>query len=282
MRFAKLLLLREKELGTKPSEVQLSPVEVALVSSVPGVPVSGCSVHRAMQSHDQESCVSQPPRSTAAAPSTAAEPFQPQGQTHPSDISAEASGSSGVSQPAVQARKRLREESIVTHKDESRVPAKIQSVDDQRVLLLQLKRQHYDAIKSGRKQLEARPLIDGENRGGRQSIFDKLATVGRVAVLQSGAGTNDRVQIAEVRRYTTNPYAGLSAVHDMVVELGSELLPDAADANARVKVHESFYGAARCARGFVAMRLERSNEAPTDTIGKGASDSMVNLTGIPN
>ena len=75
-------------------------------------------------------------------------------------------------------------------------------------------------------------------------------------MLQSGADTNDRVQIAEVRRYTTNPWKGLSAVHDMVVELGSELLPDAADVNARVKVHESLYGAVRCARGFVAMRLE--------------------------
>ena len=38
MRFAKLLLRREKSLGAKPSEVQLSPVELALVNSVPGVP----------------------------------------------------------------------------------------------------------------------------------------------------------------------------------------------------------------------------------------------------
>ena len=44
MRFAKLLLRREKSLGAKPSEVQLSPVELALVNSVPGVPFRGCSV----------------------------------------------------------------------------------------------------------------------------------------------------------------------------------------------------------------------------------------------
>ena len=34
MRFAKLLLRREKGLGARPSEVQVSPVEVALVNSV--------------------------------------------------------------------------------------------------------------------------------------------------------------------------------------------------------------------------------------------------------
>ena len=44
MRLAKLLLRREQSLGAKPSEVQLSPVELALVNSVPGVPFCGCSV----------------------------------------------------------------------------------------------------------------------------------------------------------------------------------------------------------------------------------------------
>ena len=43
MRFAKLLLRRDKALGAKPSEVQLSPSEVALVNSVSGVPLLGCS-----------------------------------------------------------------------------------------------------------------------------------------------------------------------------------------------------------------------------------------------
>ena len=49
MRFAKLLLRREKGLGARPSEVQLSPVEVALVNSVPGVPFRGCSVHSGVE-----------------------------------------------------------------------------------------------------------------------------------------------------------------------------------------------------------------------------------------
>ena len=38
MMLAKLLLRRGTSLGAKPSEVQLSPVELALVNSVPGVP----------------------------------------------------------------------------------------------------------------------------------------------------------------------------------------------------------------------------------------------------
>ena len=42
-RFAKVLLRRNKSLGTAPSQLQLSPSEVALVNSVPGVPLRGCS-----------------------------------------------------------------------------------------------------------------------------------------------------------------------------------------------------------------------------------------------
>ena len=43
VRFEKLLLRRDKALGTEPSRSQLSPSEVALVNSVPGVPLRGCS-----------------------------------------------------------------------------------------------------------------------------------------------------------------------------------------------------------------------------------------------
>ena len=50
-----------------------------------------------------------------------------------------------------------------------------------------------------------------------------------------------------------------------VAELGAGVLPDAADTSARVKVYESLYGVARCARGFVAMRLEWPNEASMAT-----------------
>ena len=43
IRFEKVLLRRDKALGTEPSRSQLSPSEVALVNSVPGVPLHGCS-----------------------------------------------------------------------------------------------------------------------------------------------------------------------------------------------------------------------------------------------
>ena len=43
LRFEKLLLRRDKAVGTEPSRSQLSPSEVALVNSVPGVPLHGCS-----------------------------------------------------------------------------------------------------------------------------------------------------------------------------------------------------------------------------------------------
>ena len=119
--------------------------------------------------------------------------------------------------------------------------------------MLQLRRPHYDAIKDRRKLWGARPLFDGS---GRQTIYDELAVVGKAAVLQSGARTNDRVRIAEVRRYIPQ---GLSyPLQDMLVELGADLLPDVADTRARAQIYESLYGN-RCFRGFVAMRIEWPN-----------------------
>ena len=127
--------------------------------------------------------------------------------------------------------------------------------------MLQLKRPHYDAIKDRRKLWEARPLFDGS---GRQTIHDKLAVVGNTVVLQSGAGTNDRVCIAEVRRYIPQ---GLSyPLQTMVAELGADLLPDAADDDSRMKVYESLYGIQRCCSGFVAMYFEWPNGAAAASI----------------
>ena len=121
-----------------------------------------------------------------------------------------------------------------------------------RTILLQLKRPHYDAIKERRKLWEARPLFDGSYR---QTIYDKLAVVGNAAILQSGAGTNDRVRIVEVRRYVPR---GMSyPLEEMVVELGADLLPDVAN-------HSQ-----RCASGFVAMRLEWPNEASAPGTAEG-------------
>jgi len=104
-----------------------------------------------------------------------------------------------------------------------------------KTLLLRLKRQFYDAIKDRRKLWEARPLFDSS---GRQTIYDKLAVVGNAAVLQSGKNTNDRVRIAEVRRYIPQ---GLSCpLQDMVVELGADLLTDVADTRARAQIYEEW------------------------------------------
>ena len=98
----------------------------------------------------------------------------------------------------------------------SEPPAEAKSTDDQKKLLLQLRKSHYDAIKEGRKKWEARALFDDEANGGRRNSIDKLATVGREVVLQSGAGTNDRVRIAEVRRYTSESCSSYP-LHDMAI-----------------------------------------------------------------
>ena len=108
----------------------------------------------------------------------------------------------------------------------------------------------------GRKVWEARPIYKDDTRKLKQSIFDQLAMVGRVVVLQSGAGTNDRMRIAEVRRYIKSDKRP-SLVRDMVVELGKELLPDTDAVQDRVDTYINLYGTSRCQLGFVAMRLER-------------------------
>ena len=134
--------------------------------------------------------------------------------------------------------------------------AGLKSEESRKSLLLQLKRPHYDAIKDRRKLWEARPLFDGSFR---QTIYDKLAVVGNTAILQSGAGTNDRVRIAEVRRYF--PQGLEYPLNVMLQELGADLLPDVADARARATIYECLYGFQRCASGFVAMRLEWPSNA---------------------
>ena len=73
-------------------------------------------------------------------------------------------------------------------------------------------------------------------------------------MLQSGANTNDRVRIAEVRRYTSDDYAG--PLQQMADDLGTALLPDAPDDTApRRQVYIDLY-ADQCVGGFVAVRLE--------------------------
>lgn len=146
----------------------------------------------------------------------------------------------------------------IDHEDVRR--AACTSQDKPKTLLLQLKRPHYNAIMAGRKLWEARPLLNGS---GQPTIYNKLAIASNAAILQSGADTNDRVRIAEVRRYT--PQNSLHPLEDMVAELGTDLLPDVADIRSGAVVYEELYGSQRCAGGFVAMRLAwpRSNGLPT-------------------
>ena len=89
------------------------------------------------------------------------------------------------------------------------------------------------------------------------TIYNKLAAVDNHVILQSGANTNDRVRIVEVRRYT--PEAGSDPLQRMVADLGESLLPDALGIAGRIEVYTSLYGSQRCASGFVAMRLQWSD-----------------------
>ena len=68
------------------------------------------------------------------------------------------------------------------------------------------------------------------------------------------------MRVAEVRYFVSNERSSIPPEQAMVKELGTDLLPDVADANARVQVYRELYGADICARGFVAMRLEWADE----------------------
>ena len=306
-RFKKLLLQRDKALGPEPSRRKLSLAEVALVNSVPGVPFRGCSVHGTTNCGIAQGGSG---IATSGGPHLAACSQKEEDVLGSGDSSIEqpAVGAEAVMQsvrgsagntrrafgqlPAKKARVAIEDcgSSISQSAAAKQLPSLAERVlstesssdlrrrsgvagnkeDSRRTLLLQLKRPHYDAIKDRRKLWEARPLFDGS---GRQTIHDKLAVVGNAAVLQSGAGTNDRVRIAEVRRYSPQ---GLSyPLQEMVVELGADLLPDVPDDRSRIKVYESLYGFERCARGFVAMYFEWPNGAAAASI---SDDSAVPAT----
>ena len=111
-------------------------------------------------------------------------------------------------------------------------------------------------------QSEARPRFDGKNTGERPSMSSQSATVSRVVVSQSGAGTNGRVTIVTSPCYTSNGYALAPSVRNIVFEVCADLLADAAEASARVNVYHAFYVFVRCARSFVAMRLEWTDDGP--------------------
>ena len=154
------------------------------------------------------------------------------GASRPKPSTSPAEPSPQLGQQLLVKRARIAIESSSSAVAQSAAEKQFPSHAGRKTLLLQLKRPHYDAIKDRRKLWEARPLFDDS---GRQTIHDKLAVVGNAAVLQSGAGTNDRVCITEVRRYTS--------VQDMVSELAADLLPDHTD---RVQVYRDLYGDLAC------------------------------------
>ena len=134
--------------------------------------------------------------------------------------------------------------------------------DDEKKMLLQLKRRHFAAMKSERKTWEGRPLVERRKDGSFAPWkYRHLATEGRVVKFQSGPPPNLVMRVAEVRFFLPNE-GGLTIPPEqaMVMELGSDLLPDVADASARVQVYRDIYGADRCAHGFVAMRLKWADE----------------------
>ena len=191
LRFEKLLLRRDKALGTEPSRSQLSPSEVALVNSVPGVPL-----------HPRE------------APS-----------------------------------------------DRSDIEANVAAIEKENVniiMQLHMKQLQHEAFKAGRKLWESRALFARMKDGSLEAWYlGHLATKGRKVKLQSGPWQASDMRVAEVRRFEPDASTSTSAVRAMVEELGADLLPDEPNTDARIETYLRMYDAEVCARGFVAMRLER-------------------------
>ena len=144
--------------------------------------------------------------------------------------------------------------SKVSRSKASTVNETIAGGGDGKKLLLQLKKCHYEAIMAGRKIWEARPLL---GKSGRPSMPANLGTVGRVVILQSGRGTNNRARIVETRKYLGQ--ANVPAINEMLLDLGTDLLPDAPSSfEARFDEYVSCYGKDHDLNtmSFVAMRLE--------------------------
>ena len=118
-------------------------------------------------------------------------------------------------------------------------------------MLLQLQRPHFEAIKSERKRWEGRPLFERRKDGSfARWKYLHLATEGRVVKFQSGPPPNLLMRVAEVRFFEPNERSSIPPEQAMVMELGTDLLPDVADASARVQVYRDIYGADRCPVGL--------------------------------
>ena len=136
----------------------------------------------------------------------------------------------------------------------SKKTARKKKVKDDRKLLLRVKKCHYKAIMAKRKLWEARTMF---YKTGRPSLSWQLASIGRGVILQSGPGTSSVARITDLRLYYGQ--AGMSPIKEMLIDLGSELLPDAPPTlEARIKQYEECYHR-NCELDkspFIAMRLE--------------------------
>ena len=144
--------------------------------------------------------------------------------------------------------------SKVSRSKASTVNGTIAGGGDGKKLLLKLKKCNYEAIMAGRKIWDVRPLL---GKSGRASMSWHLGTVGRVVILQSGRGTNNRARIVETRKYLGQ--ANVPAINEMLLDLGTDLLPDAPSSfEARFDEYVSCYGKDHDLNtmSFVAMRLE--------------------------
>ena len=159
--------------------------------------------------------------------------------------------------------------------------------DDEEIMVLKVDRDDFEAIQLGRKQWEARPLVEHRKGGGKGDPFAPwkylhLATEGRIVKFQryyeSGLlPPHLFLRVAEVRLYEVNERSSIPPEHAMLMELGTELLPDVADASTPVQEYRDYYGADTCAHGLVAMRLEWEDFRATVPYPYGRQRVMVTV-----
>ena len=165
--------------------------------------------------------------------------------------------------------------------------------DDDVIMVLKVDRDDFEAIQLGRKRWEARPLVEYRKGGGKGELlapwkYLHLATEGRIVKFQryyeSGLlPPHLFLRVAEVRLYELNERSSIPPEQAMLMELGTELLPDVADACTIVQEYRDYYGADTCAHGFVAMRLEWEDfrETVKVTVMKTSGEIWVEIDAWP-
>ena len=262
MRFAKLLYRRFKAVGKEASRSKLSPSEVALVNSVPcaqfvaaitstpNLRLAGNrrDLRRAANRRDlrPHGC-----SATASCSNSSVDEHFPEpssvGVHHTAPLNRGDQLATGSRAKADAKASKVKMFGSCSGSGGLHSTARAKA--DAKRMRLYVKRCYYDAIKTGRKRWDCRSLLE-RRRDGCFYLWSyiHLATKGREIIFQSGRPPFLRMQVAEVRFF--------ASAKAMVEELGDELLPDDADANARFKSLSEIYGAEVCNSGFVAMRLK--------------------------